>query len=119
MHLHMLPIKDYQFASVLEYLENEEINIVTPTEGFEDTQKCIRLQQTYVYIAFIDKEKKQNAYIITRKNNVFESQYMRKVISNVLGNNKWDWSNDTEKEETAFLATLEKSSSYFRGFHVC
>ena len=114
MHLHLLPIKDDEFFSVLERLKNEEINIVTQTEGIEETHTCVRLQQTYVYVAYMDKEGNQNAFIITRKSNAFESQYMRKVVSNVLGNNEWDWRSNTNQEEIAFLETVKKSSSYFR-----
>lgn len=112
MHLHVLPADQEEFSAVLQLVRKEETNFVSQAAGLLDTRHCIANQKTYIFLSLFSQMKKQDHFIITNRNNYFESQYMRKMICKVFGKPDWDWRR-IERPEFELISTLEKSYAFF------
>lgn len=112
MHLHLIPIKGNEFNLILDKVKEQEGNKIYPHKRMIDTCQCIVDKHTYVYISQISNKQFREECIVTNNDNYFESQYMRKVVSDVFGNLEWDW-RKIINEEPDFLKTLEKTRCFF------
>lgn len=114
MHLHLLPMDQDEFSAVLNCVQGQEENVVHTIQALSDTCDPVARGKTYVFLAQVgDDAQTRESYIITRENNYFVSQYMRKVICDVLGKTEWDW-RQIKTAEPEFLNTLEKSRAFFK-----
>lgn len=112
MHLHLLPADRQEFASVVRLIQSDNANIVCSSQDLLDTCSCFSNKQTYVFLSLLDHTERQDSFIITSKNNFFESQYMRKIICKVLGKMDWNW-RQIKNPEFELINTLEKSYNFF------
>lgn len=112
MHLHLIPAGRQEFSSILKLVQGNAGNIVRPAQGLADTRGCVSAQKTYIYLAFLGQTQTSDAFLVTSRDNYFESQYMRKAVCQVFGKADWDWRGNKEPEP-ALLNTLEKGYAYF------
>lgn len=114
MHLHLIPANRREFLSALELVRNCDANMVSPSRGLRDTCGCVAAKKTYLYLAMLENLRRWDAFIVTNKNNYFESQYMRKIICKVFGETGWDW-RERRNPELELLNTLEQGRGFFAG----
>lgn len=112
MHLHLLPASFREFSEVRRLAG--EGHVLSQAEGLEDARRSVEAGKTYVFLSYLGREAAPVSCILHSRDNYFESQYMRKVVSAVLGGTEWDWRKVT-RAEPAFLRTLETSRAYFSG----
>lgn len=112
MHLHILPLEDDVFTKILYRVENQGTNKAHSMGNLIDLRHCVKEKETYIFLEQMNKQQKKQMYTITNQENYFESQYMRRVISEIFGKKEWNWRNVKEKEEE-FLNTLEESRNFF------
>jgi len=113
LHLHLLPATYEEFNAVLNCVKRSNANQVSKVREIMDTRCCIASQNTYVFLARGDEGGIRDPYLITNVDNYFVSQYMRRIVSEVLGKSDWDW-HENQHIETTFLNTLEKSETFFQ-----
>lgn len=112
LHLHLLPATHKEFSTVLDHVKNHNANQLFKAQEIMDTRRCVALQNTYVFLAYGNEGGLQESYLITNADNYFVSQYMRRIVSEILGKLDWNW-RDNQHIETTFLRTLEKSKTFF------
>lgn len=115
MHLHLLPMSKEEFDSVSEIIKKTKQNTVRQIKNLREVKKHYENQKTYIILSFldsIDKKITDNSYLITSDKNHFESQYMRKVVSEVLKKREWDW-RKIKNPEPEFINTFSSARAYF------
>lgn len=114
MHMHLLPMSREEYDSVSEIVNNSKQNTVRQFETLQEVKNLYENQITYTLLSFLDSKDKiaHNSCIITSDKNHFESQYMRKVVSEVLKKREWDW-RKIKNPEPEFLKTYTKAKEFF------
>lgn len=115
MHLHLLPMSREEFDSVSEIVNNSKKNTVRQIETLREVQKLYENQKTYILLSFLDSKDKKiphNSCLITSDINHFESQYMRKIVSEVIKKREWDWKK-IKNPEPEFINTFSSARAYF------
>ena len=115
MHLHLLPMSREEYDSVSEILNNSKQNTVRQVKTLQEVKNLYENKKTYILLSFLDLKDKEifdDSCLITSDRNHFESQYMRKVVSEVLKKREWDWRR-IKKPEQEFVNTFSSASTYF------
>lgn len=118
MHLHLLPASFREFAQVRRRAAGRDTHSVERAAGLSDTRRCVEGRETYLFLSYRDGDSPPDSSIIRSRDNYFESQYMRKIVSAVFGGSDWDWRKAT-REEPVFLKTLAVCREYFGGRALC
>jgi len=103
LHLHSLCYSIDSFHVLIKNIENDhKENVKQISDIFTETANHHIDKQTYLLLMFDDMK-----YIITSRNNIFESQYLRRKIAESMGQNQWNWKNaDNEGEAIKHLHEL-------------
>lgn len=103
LHLHSLCYSIDSFHILIENLKDDhKENVKQISDIFTETSYHNVNKQTYLLLMFDNMK-----YIITSRNNIFESQYLRRKIAESMGQNQWNWKNvDNEGEVIGHLHQL-------------
>lgn len=112
MHIHLLPGTSSEFENLLLALAEDDTNIISLATSISDASDCVENNQTYIFLSKSDVQGEISSYIITNRENYFESQYMRKKVAGVLGKEVWDWK-EIKRPEEDFINTLTKAKKNF------
>ncbi|WP_456081301.1 HIT family protein [Mediterraneibacter sp.] len=111
MHLHVLPVNKQEFAGIKENISQDKVGEIVEINKLEELKTCIEKKQTYLFLGIMEKSDQGEMDMVKNENNYFESQYLRKVVSKIIGCSEWNWKKIGIKEET-FFETLQKARQY-------
>ena len=95
-HLHILPISIKHVLKIYEALKTN--NYLSCPNNISDIEKSTKLYEDYLLSFTYDGNQLSNIFIRNAK--FIESQYMRKIIGNIIGNPNWNWKENIDNTLT-------------------
>ena len=107
LHIHALPINDDELQNFIAKIKAVSNYNCYQINSFKEIQNLSKEIITYLLV-----KASESSYMITTPRNEFPSQQLRKLLCECIGNEKWNWKENLERE-SELVETYSKGVDYF------